>query len=721
MALFHFKIKGRLVLICTALVLLPILTLGSILYVTIQKETSRENEKRLKQQSELIAINAESVYEIALDKVKTDLRVARKILNSYGDPTLDERGRMVLSDPVGDRSPYRIEGNFYIVDEIRDLLGGTATVFQLKDFEGENSSDPGSAQWPYDKAFYRISTNVIKEDGKRAVGTIVSKPVHDTVMSGETYYGRAWVVNGWYMTAYEPLFDERMNIIGILYVGVLEADYQNSFLNNIARMVVGKTGYISVLNSKGEYVLSLNHLRDGENIINATDSNGVFFIREIVEEALTLKRGQTGIKYYDWKNKGESRPRRKFTSFSYFPQWDWIISPGAYVDDFEDGLIRMRKIILLVCAVGAGLGMAVSYFLADSIARPLRKVTGMADIISRGDLNVDRLEIRRKDELAMLAESFAGMVESFRYKAGVIETIASGDLTQNIVKASEEDQLGHSLIQMNDSLNDLLNEISLTVNEVNTGAEHVSNAGQELSQGAMEQASSLEEVTSALNKINSQTRQNADSALEASSLAKTAAANAEKGNGKMEQLLEAMNKIDQSSRDISKIVKVIDDIAFQINLLALNANVEAARAGKYGKGFAVVADEVRNLANRSADAAKETAAMVESSGKNVREGKNAAEETAEQLGEILSGSAKVAEFLMEISRASREQAEGIDDINAGLEQIDQVTQANSSSAEESASAGEELAAQASQLKGMIEQFKLSEYQDKGRPLLTGAG
>ncbi|MBN2659476.1 MAG: Cache 3/Cache 2 fusion domain-containing protein [Spirochaetales bacterium] len=718
MRFFHFKIKGRLVLISAVLVIVPILVLGTILYVTIQNETSLENETKLRQQSQLLSLNAESIYEIALEKVKSDLKVARKILNSYGDPTTDDSGNMILYDPAGDRAPIPLAGNFAIVDEIRDLLGGTATVFQLKDFEGENSSDPGSSGWSYNQAFYRISTNVIKNDGNRAVGTIVSKPVHDSIMKGETFYGRAWVVNGWYMTAYEPLYDERMKIIGILYVGVREEDYQNTFLDNIAGQVVGKTGYISVLNSKGEYVLSLNHLRDGESIIEAADSNGVFFIREIVEESLTLKKGETGIKYYAWKNAGETRARRKFTSFSYFPEWDWIISPGAYVDDFQDSLVRMSRIIVGVGLWSALAGIVVAYFFANSIAKPLKKVAGMADVISRGDLNVERLEIRRKDEIAMLADSFAGMLESFRYKAGVIETIASGDLTQEIVKASQEDQLGDSLIEMNDSLKGLLREITQTVNEVNNGAEHVSNAGQQLSQGAMEQASSLEEISSSLAKINSQTRQNADSALEASSLARTAAANAEKGNGKMEQLLDAMTKIDQSSRDISKIVKVIDDIAFQINLLALNANVEAARAGKYGKGFAVVADEVRNLANRSADAAKETTAMVEASGKNVLAGKTAAEETAAQLGEILSGSVKVAEFLMEISRASTEQAEGINDINAGLEQIDQVTQSNSSSAEESASAGEELAAQAAQLKGMLDQFRLSDDYDGERRLLS---
>jgi len=182
----------------------------------------------------------------------------------------------------------------------------------------------------------------------------------------------------------------------------------------------------------------------------------------------------------------------------------------------------------------------------------------------------------------------------------------------------------------------------------------------------------------------------------------------------MQQLSEIMERINASSDKINKVVKVIDDIAFQINLLALNANVEAARAGKYGKGFAVVADEVRNLAVKSADSVRETTEMVQETVNNIKSGTDAAEETATQLGSIVDGTGKVANFLEEIAQASREQAQAIEQITEGLDQIDQATQASTASSEESASASEELAGQAQQLRSMIAQFTLdSDYTKTG--------
>ena len=256
------------------------------------------------------------------------------------------------------------------------------------------------------------------------------------------------------------------------------------------------------------------------------------------------------------------------------------------------------------------------------------------------------------------------------------------------------------------SLNDILNQVTVAVDQVATGARQVSDSSQSLSQAATESASSLEEITASMHELTSQTTMNAENATQANQLAAQAKVSAEKGKAEMGTMVKAMNDINESAASISKIIKAIDEIAFQTNLLALNAAVEAARAGKHGKGFTVVAEEVRNLAQRSAAAAKETAEMIEGSIKKTEVGTRIAEETSKALEEIVAGSTKVTDLIGEIASASKEQAQGIGQINQGLSQVDQVTQQVTASAEESASASEELSSQSLQLKQMLAKFRL---------------
>ena len=380
-------------------------------------------------------------------------------------------------------------------------------------------------------------------------------------------------------------------------------------------------------------------------------------------------------------------------------------------------LQRSNRLAIIIVIAVAGAALLIGIIMAVVIIRGILRQLGedpavIEDITKRiamGDLD---MEISG-DNVRGVYESVRNMVDALKYKADKIEQIANKDLTIDIEKASEKDGLGASLILMRDSLREMLGQVNTAVDQVASGSDQVSQASQDLSQGATEQASSLEEISSSITEVNSQSKQNADNATEANGIAKQATTDAEGGNEQMKELVEAMNRINASSDEINKIVKVIDDIAFQINLLALNANVEAARAGKYGKGFAVVAEEVRNLAVRAAEAVKETSSMVEDSISNIKEGNELVDKTAAQLDSIVTGSSKVAEFLGEIASASKEQAQAIDQITEGLDQIDQVTQGNTASAEESASAAEELAGQAQQLKAMISQFKLDESDDTG--------
>jgi methyl-accepting chemotaxis protein len=374
--------------------------------------------------------------------------------------------------------------------------------------------------------------------------------------------------------------------------------------------------------------------------------------------------------------------------------------------------------LLLTIAAGVSAAALLGYFLSISITKPLNNVTSMAQEISDGRFDLEKTTIQGKDEIAILAGAFHKMMDSLKEKVDLIGAMGQGDLSQEVPFASSHDQLGEALDAMSRSLNEILSSVDQAVIQMASGADQVATASQDLSQGATEQASSLEEISASANEVGGQAEQNSNSSAQATSLAKKNTQDAREGNQLMSELLEIMAQITQSADETKKIVKTIDDIAFQVNLLALNANVEAARAGKYGRGFAVVAEEVRTLAVRSAQAVKETTQMVEESQTRVLQGNEKAQVTGKQLAAMVEVSTKVSDILDEIAHASKEQALAITQVNKGLEQIDQVTQSNTASAEESASASEELASQAQQLKTMLRRFTLRQTTMQALPSPT---
>jgi len=254
-------------------------------------------------------------------------------------------------------------------------------------------------------------------------------------------------------------------------------------------------------------------------------------------------------------------------------------------------------------------------------------------------------------------------------------------------------------------INRVLNRVSSSLGEgaeqVVSAASQVSSSSQSLAEGASEQAASLEETSSSLEEMASMTKRNAENAQKANDLAKQARTAADKGTSDMQTMSAAMADIKVSSDDIAKIIKTIDEIAFQTNILALNAAVEAARAGEAGMGFAVVADEVRNLAQRSAQAAKETAGKIEGAITKTAQGVGISQKVAETLNEIATKARQVDELVAEVTSASREQTQGITQVNTAVGQMDKVTQSNAASAEESAAAAEELNAQAFSMKESV--------------------
>jgi len=320
-------------------------------------------------------------------------------------------------------------------------------------------------------------------------------------------------------------------------------------------------------------------------------------------------------------------------------------------------------IIIIICCMIISLILGV--VISSAISRPLSEMVSVAQKIAEGDLTTD-VKADSKDEIGLLANAFSKMI---------------------------------------DSLSQLIFSVKSSAEQVALGAKQLADASQSLAQGATDQASAIEELNASVEEVSAQTKQNSKNVEEATNFANQIKDEARVGMQQMEDMMKAMEEINMASANISKIIKTIDEIAFQTNILALNAAVEAARAGSYGKGFAVVAEEVRNLATRSANAAKETSSLIESTIKKIEVGDSIVKQTYTSLDRITKNIDKMAMIMNDIMYSSKEQSEAIAQITEGINQVANVVQSNSANSQETAAASEELYSQADVLKNLVERFK----------------
>jgi methyl-accepting chemotaxis protein len=368
------------------------------------------------------------------------------------------------------------------------------------------------------------------------------------------------------------------------------------------------------------------------------------------------------------------------------------------------GIVFLSLIITIVVAskVTKGITAPVSYVTSILGQMGTRGKTTYSD----KEMATLREYASAKDEAGECAKNLEGLAGALNGVAELLSEIAKGNLNINHTAMSEDDIISHSIITMIDNLNTMFGEIEQASEQVTVGATQIAEASQSLAEGSTEQAATVEELSASIQDVAEKTGLNAKRANEASHLSIDIMQNAERGSHQMAEMTKAVDEINLASQDISKVIKVIDDIAFQTNILALNAAVEAARAGEAGKGFAVVADEVRNLASKSAAAAKETGALIENSMKKAELGSEIAGQTAVSLGEIVEGINRSTDLIKEIAESSEDQSSAINQINTAILQVSEVVQKNSATAEECAASAEELNSQSAILQSHVDQFTL---------------
>lgn len=425
--------------------------------------------------------------DVVQQSVDSSLNVARRVLNYAGNVNFSEKkvtweainqftkksSNVLLPEMmVGDTwlgQDRDMSVTSPLVDEVKELVGGTCTIFQRMNDRGD---------------MLRVCTNVVKKDGTRAIGTFIpavnpdgkTNPVISTVLRGQTFRGRAYVVNAWYITAYEPIFDDDGEVAGILYVGVPQ-EVVASIRQSIMRTVIGRTGYAYVLDTSGRYIISKDGKRDGENIWNVRGENGVYFIQEICKKALSLGPGETAEQRYLWKEPGDTKSRMMSAHIMYFEPWDWIIAAGAYEDEIYAAKDRVESIkhrsnitLVSVFVVTLLAAILIWFFVARRIGGNIRQITAQLtqtsdQVVSAGN------QIARSSQ--QLAEGAGEQASSIEETSSSLEEMASMT-RQNADNAQQANGITGEARQVVGKATDSMSGLTTSMKEISEATEETS-------------------------------------------------------------------------------------------------------------------------------------------------------------------------------------------------------------------------------------------------------
>jgi methyl-accepting chemotaxis protein len=693
------SIKWQFLAVCIILVSVPVAVLAVLTNNSVQQETFNQIEDTLQNQALDLQLLLKSTY--------SEIQANEEYVNNQAEAITSSQAeavyKFIIAADATDAA-NESDGDEDLKDTIASVkVGDTGYVYVL-DYEGnyvvsKDRARDGENIWSTTDANGNYFVQQIIQKGKGLTGNQIAYHTYPWKNTGETtardkiaalvhIQERQWVVG--VSTYFDELVDTHF-----------AENKLDALKDELAGIVIGKTGYLFILDEEGNYILSANRQRDGENIWSATDADGNYFVQEIVNTGLALDEGETAVTYYPWQNTGESTSKMKIAAYANFPEWKWVIAASAYQADFLDGLAQLTQMILIIAAVSIGAGSAASYAFTRSMTNNFNTLAKQMNAVADGDLtgSVDATKVG-KNEIGKMTAALATMVQNLK---GLVKSVQTA---------------GESLTSMSQ-------EVGATAQEVNAGMEQVSSATQQISQGAQQLAKLSQDAANYVNTLSAvfqetgtnteksvqigkesveviqQIQEDSNKAIEA----------IEQIRGAMENTVQTVEGMDNALEKIGELANVVTDVASQTEMLALNAAIEAARAGEAGRGFAVVADAVKSLSDQSNQAANETlqsVTQVQTKGKEAlevaktsssqgNEGVQTVKTSIEGTGEVAGSVQKITGMLQQVSDGVKKGIEAVQAVVKTVDEVSSISQEAASASEENSAAVEEQTASMNQL------------------------
>ena len=685
------SLSGRISLSLGIIMLFLFALMTAFILAVASAAFNKKNEQNMNALSNL---NASRVNKITVNTSNTMKSLAESFVNFHkedgGDSALS--GKSKLEEATGALTVSEAEEEYYLMKTMQGFaknnLGivSQALLLEPDAFSKENSNyslryDTDGDKFsmvPYEvygtQDFYKQA-----QESKTASATLPTE-------NPDTGKG------SFYMTV--PILD------GDRFLGIVTTEISTEVFNELDMSTLGyENVFFDVLDNQNNFVYSNNPDAKGKNLGDLIGQKYSDMLVEKMQSKEAFFQRDSQVRYYvPLQIEGV----------------DWWVQTAMTIPHFDQEKNQLLFALILSEVIIFILVQIINFLRISNALKPLKKISEAGKEVAGGNFDVE-IHYPQQDEIGELSRSISEVIG--RSKKIVfdlrdrLDAMAGGNFTENL---ESEEYVGdyapllESLKHIQEDMNKTLQEVHASSVQVLSSAEQVNTGAQSLSQGATEQASSIEELSANMQDISHSIQASTKTAGEAYKLQGEAGVAVLQSNEKMEEMRKAMDDITAKSNEISKIIKTIDDIAFQTNILSLNAAIEAARAGAAGKGFAVVADEVGNLAQKSAKAAQNTGLLIEETIEAVEKGAKITEETAESLNSVSKSTEEVNTLIEKISSASSKDLEGITSLNQGLQQISSVVQANSATAEQSAAASEELTGQANKMNELVERFQLKE-------------